>query len=95
MAKSLVLTMQFNMVHRDSLQTGLNLFLFGDIDKEASLILNNQLNLLMSGVTTTLADAQSILKTNVMMPPGDCGSLRYVSSTSSCSSCESYQMHIL
>ena len=35
MAKSL-LAMQFDMVHRDSLQTGMNLFLFGDIDEEAS-----------------------------------------------------------
>ena len=77
MAESL-LAMQFDMVHRDSLQTGLNLFLFGDIDEEASLILNNQINLLMSGVTTTLADAKSALKTNVTMPPGDGGSLRYV-----------------
>jgi len=77
MAESL-LAMQFDMVHRDSLQTGLNLFLFGDIDEEASLILNNQINLLMSGVTTTLADAKSALKTNVIMPPGDGGSLRYV-----------------
>ena len=77
MAESL-LAMQFDMVHHDSLQTGLNLFLFGNINKEASLILNNQVNLLMSGVTTTLADTQSALKTNVMMPPGDGGSLRYV-----------------
>ena len=77
MAESL-LAMQFDMVHRDSLQTGLNLFLFGDSDEEASLILNNQINLLMSGVTTTLADTQSALKTNVTMPPGDGGSLRYV-----------------
>jgi hypothetical protein len=77
MAESL-LAMQFDMVHRDSLQTGLNLFLFGDIDEEASLILNNQINLLMSGVTTTLADAKSALKTNVTMPPGDGGSLRYI-----------------
>jgi hypothetical protein len=57
-----LLAMQFGMVHRDSLQAGLNLFLFGDIDEEASLILNNQINLLMSGVTTTLADAKSVLK---------------------------------
>ena len=66
MAESL-LAMQFDMVHCDSLQTDLNLFLFGDIYKEASLILNNQINLVMSGVTTTLAD----VKLNVMMPPGD------------------------
>ena len=77
MAESL-LAMKFDMVHRDSLQTGLNLFLFGDVDEEASLILNNQINLLMSGVTTTLADAKAALKTNVTMPPGDGGSLRYV-----------------
>jgi len=77
MAESL-LAMQFDMVRRDSLQTGLNLFLFGDIDEEASLILNNQINLLMSGVATTLADEKSALKTNVTMPPGDGGSLRYV-----------------
>jgi hypothetical protein len=44
MAESL-LAMQFDMVHCDSLQTGRS-----DINEEASLILNNQINLLMSGV---------------------------------------------
>jgi hypothetical protein len=32
----------------------------------------------MSGLTTTLVDAKSALKTNVTMPPGDRGSLSYV-----------------
>ena len=66
------------MVSKDAIETGLNPFLFGDSDMEASQQANARIELMLAGgASPSLADAEAALATKINMPSAD-GSSRNI-----------------